>query len=193
MKWLWCRSKVCAFQYFLLVGFIMFGSIHGIWWFDRQARPLLVHCHDFKLAKPCSDACTSIGAFGGILAFGIRHSKSHAYLSYFRLTHVIVAGVGGKNGWAWIFILEGLFTLLCALPAVNYLYSSSDRYSQHDSSGLFKTFLMKVIYWLKENAIIGFVDCPLPKEWRTHHCLLLPNKFGGESSIGRRIHTLYYI
>ncbi|GJJ10314.1 hypothetical protein Clacol_004540 [Clathrus columnatus] len=42
------------------------------------------------------------GAFGGILAFGIRH----------------MAGIGGKDGWAWIFLLEGLFTLLCAIPAL---------------------------------------------------------------------------
>jgi len=44
---------------------------------------------------------TLSGAFGGILAFGIRH----------------MAGVGGRGGWAWIFILEGLITLVCALPA----------------------------------------------------------------------------
>lgn len=26
-------------------------------------------------------------------------------------------GIGGKPGWAWIFILEGLFTVLCALAS----------------------------------------------------------------------------
>ncbi|KZV89876.1 MFS general substrate transporter [Exidia glandulosa HHB12029] len=44
---------------------------------------------------------TLAGAWGGLLAYGIRH----------------MAGVGGKNGWSWIFILEGLLTFLCALPA----------------------------------------------------------------------------
>jgi len=44
---------------------------------------------------------TLAGAFGGILAFGIRH----------------MAGIGGYDGWRWIFILEGLFTFICALPA----------------------------------------------------------------------------
>jgi MFS family permease len=44
---------------------------------------------------------TLAGAFGGILAFGIRH----------------MAGVGGKDGWAWIFLLEGLLTFVCAIPA----------------------------------------------------------------------------
>ncbi len=26
-------------------------------------------------------------------------------------------GVGGKPGWAWIFILEGIFTVLCAIAS----------------------------------------------------------------------------
>ena len=26
-------------------------------------------------------------------------------------------GIGGKPGWAWIFILEGLFTVLCAVAS----------------------------------------------------------------------------
>ncbi|KAK6579872.1 hypothetical protein PZA11_007580 [Diplocarpon coronariae] len=40
-------------------------------------------------------AATAAGAFGGLLARGISE----------------MAGVGGKPGWAWIFILEGLLTL----------------------------------------------------------------------------------
>lgn len=39
-------------------------------------------------------AATAAGAFGGLLARGI----------------VELDGVGGKSGWAWIFILEGLAT-----------------------------------------------------------------------------------
>lgn len=41
-------------------------------------------------------AATAAGAFGGLLARGI----------------VEMDGVGGKPGWAWIFILEGLATLV---------------------------------------------------------------------------------
>ncbi|KAF8529980.1 putative MFS nicotinic acid transporter Tna1 [Gautieria morchelliformis] len=55
---------------------------------------------------------TLAGAFGGLLAFGIRH----------------MAGVGGKNGWAWIFILEGLLTVVCALPAL-WLVQDFPQYS----------------------------------------------------------------
>ena len=40
-------------------------------------------------------AATLAGAFGGLLARGISEMK----------------GVGGKPGWAWIFILEGILTL----------------------------------------------------------------------------------
>lgn len=40
-------------------------------------------------------AATAAGAFGGLLARGISEMN----------------GVGGKAGWAWIFILEGLLTL----------------------------------------------------------------------------------
>ncbi|KAF8512073.1 putative MFS nicotinic acid transporter Tna1 [Hysterangium stoloniferum] len=48
-----------------------------------------------------SAGATLAGAFGGLLAFGIRH----------------MTGIGDKGGWAWIFILEGLLTLVCAIPA----------------------------------------------------------------------------
>lgn len=41
-------------------------------------------------------AATAAGAFGGLLARGFMEME----------------GVGGKGGWAWIFILEGLLTLI---------------------------------------------------------------------------------
>lgn len=44
-------------------------------------------------------AATVAGAFGGLLAYGI------AYLN----------GVGGLHAWQWIFILEGLPTIIMAL------------------------------------------------------------------------------
>ncbi|PSK34779.1 hypothetical protein B9Z65_1362 [Elsinoe australis] len=46
-------------------------------------------------------AATAAGAFGGLLARGI----------------VEMDGVGGLNGWAWIFILEGLLTFAVAVSA----------------------------------------------------------------------------
>ena len=44
---------------------------------------------------------TAAGAFGGLLARGISEMD----------------GVGGKGGWAWIFILEGIITFVVALWA----------------------------------------------------------------------------
>lgn len=46
-------------------------------------------------------AATAAGAFGGLLAFGINKMD----------------GVGGKSSWSWIFILEGLATLVVAFVA----------------------------------------------------------------------------
>ena len=46
-------------------------------------------------------AATLAGAFGGILARGIAE----------------MSGVGGKSAWAWIFILEGLLSILVSFTA----------------------------------------------------------------------------
>ncbi|KAF9244581.1 major facilitator superfamily domain-containing protein [Melanogaster broomeanus] len=47
-------------------------------------------------------ACTTIaGAFNGLLAVAISNMN----------------GVAGLAGWSWIFILEGLFTILCAIAS----------------------------------------------------------------------------
>jgi hypothetical protein len=41
-------------------------------------------------------AATAAGAFGGLLARGIMEMK----------------GVGGRDAWSWIFIIEGIATLI---------------------------------------------------------------------------------
>ncbi|OAA67477.1 Major facilitator superfamily transporter [Cordyceps fumosorosea ARSEF 2679] len=51
-------------------------------------------------------AATAAGAFGGLLARGIME----------------MSGVGGLNGWSWIFILEGLATFLVALIAYRAMH-----------------------------------------------------------------------
>lgn len=51
-------------------------------------------------------AASVAGAFSGLLAFAI--SKMH--------------GVGGLEGWRWIFILEGLVTVLAAIASYFLLY-----------------------------------------------------------------------
>jgi len=44
-------------------------------------------------------AATAAGAFGGLLARGI----------------VEMRGVGGLSGWQWIFVLEGLITIIVGM------------------------------------------------------------------------------
>ncbi|KIK65240.1 hypothetical protein GYMLUDRAFT_980832 [Collybiopsis luxurians FD-317 M1] len=56
-------------------------------------------------------AASLSGAFSGILAYGI----------------INMGGVGGRPGWAWIFILEGLFTFLFGLSAYFTLPHSVDK------------------------------------------------------------------
>ncbi|KAL4880894.1 major facilitator superfamily domain-containing protein [Aspergillus karnatakaensis] len=52
-------------------------------------------------------AASLAGAFGGILAWGIAHMD----------------GVGNYEGWRWIFILEGLLTVVVALLAYFWVYN----------------------------------------------------------------------
>ncbi|KAJ7071997.1 major facilitator superfamily domain-containing protein [Mycena amicta] len=51
-------------------------------------------------------AATIAGAFGGILAFAIEKME----------------GIGGLHGWQWIFLLEGLATILVAFASYFYMY-----------------------------------------------------------------------
>ncbi|KAL8800450.1 MAG: hypothetical protein Q9182_005162 [Xanthomendoza sp. 2 TL-2023] len=52
-------------------------------------------------------AASLAGAFGGVLAWGIAH----------------MTGVGGLRGWRWIFILEGLLTILVSLAAYFFIFN----------------------------------------------------------------------
>lgn len=63
--------------------------------------------HEIQLRQAMFFSAASVaGAFSGLLAFAI--SKMH--------------GVGGLEGWRWIFILEGLVTVLVAVLSYFLLY-----------------------------------------------------------------------
>ncbi|KAF2636168.1 MFS nicotinic acid transporter-like protein Tna1 [Massarina eburnea CBS 473.64] len=62
-------------------------------WYKREERQYRI-----SLFFSCASLA---GAFGGILAYGIAHMR----------------GVGGYPGWRWIFILEGLLTIIIAFVA----------------------------------------------------------------------------
>lgn len=50
------------------------------------------------------------GSFGGLLAAAIGK----------------MGGIGGKNGWAWIFILEGLATILIGIASFYFVHDFPD-------------------------------------------------------------------
>jgi len=66
-------------------------------WYRRQ------EC-GFRIALVFSST-TIAGAFGGLLAHGISNLE----------------GVGGRASWSWIFIIEGLVTLLVALSSYYFI------------------------------------------------------------------------
>lgn len=58
--------------------------------------------HEIQLRQAMFFSAASIaGAFSGLLAYGISHMN----------------GVGGLEGWRWIFILEGIATVIIAVLA----------------------------------------------------------------------------
>ena len=57
---------------------------------------------------------TLAGAFGGILAYGLKYipfPSADSFGDYYTNNGKQPAG-----GWRWIFIIEGLITLVCAIP-----------------------------------------------------------------------------
>lgn len=63
--------------------------------------------HEIQLRQAMFFSAASVaGAFSGLLAFGIAKMD----------------GVGGLEGWRWIFILEGIVTVLVAFAAFFLLY-----------------------------------------------------------------------
>ncbi|KAG9088106.1 hypothetical protein FS749_002413 [Ceratobasidium sp. UAMH 11750] len=74
------------------------------------------------------------GAFGGVLAWAITKMR----------------GVGGKPGWAWIFILEGLLTIVPDWPERASFLTPEERArllerSKHDSAGVTEAFKWKYV------------------------------------------------
>lgn len=56
---------------------------------------------------------TLAGAFGGILAYGLKYIP---FPSWQHFGDSPQKGVPQPGGWRWIFIIEGLITFICALP-----------------------------------------------------------------------------
>jgi MFS family permease len=110
-------------------------------------------------------AATCAGAFGGFLARGIMEKD----------------GVGGRAGWSWIFILEGLATLAVAIAAFFLMadYSSTAKFLKpeerreisrrlaEDQSDLAEEFQAKCVWdavkdwkiWVHMFITIGYDLC----------------------------------
>lgn len=68
-------------------------------------------------------AATLAGAFGGILARGIAEMVN--IIAPLELLHTNISrqnGVGGKSAWAWIFIIEGILSILVSMIAYWCIY-----------------------------------------------------------------------
>ncbi|KAG6916595.1 hypothetical protein DXG01_006203 [Tephrocybe rancida] len=84
-----CRFFLGLFEGGVFPGLVLYLSF----WYPRQQL-------QWRISTFFSTASLS-GAFSGILAYGI----------------IQMDGVGKRPGWAWIFILEGLFTVVFGLTA----------------------------------------------------------------------------
>ncbi|KAG6917190.1 hypothetical protein DXG01_003533 [Tephrocybe rancida] len=93
-----CRFFLGLFEGGVFPGFVLYLSF----WYPRQQLQR-------RISAFFSTASLS-GAFSGILAYGIIHMD----------------GMGGRPGWAWIFILEGLFTIVFGVSAFFLLPSSPE-------------------------------------------------------------------
>ncbi|KAK4226044.1 major facilitator superfamily domain-containing protein [Podospora fimiseda] len=71
-------------------------------WYKRRER-------QFRISLFFSAAALA-GSFGGILAYGIGHMR----------------GIVWENGWRWIFILEGIATVVVAVAAYFFIYNYPD-------------------------------------------------------------------
>lgn len=55
-----------------------------------------------------------MGAFGNLIAYGLKHME----------------GLGGLRGWRWIFIIEGLITIVLAFIGIFVIVDFPDKVSQ---------------------------------------------------------------
>ncbi|KAI1795256.1 MFS general substrate transporter [Ganoderma leucocontextum] len=126
-------------------------------WYPRTA-----HAQRISLLY---SAVTLAGAFGGLLAFAI----------------VKMDGIGGLQGWSWIFILEGLVTLVVAVFAWFYMSDYPDKATfltepertwlvetiERDSFGLSRQFKRKFVFQALRDPHVWLL-------FGIHFCLIIP-------------------
>jgi MFS family permease len=83
-------------------------------WYKREEQ-------HYRISLFFSAACLA-GAFGGVLAWVsdyLGEMRSEANIRPQGIAHM--RGVGGLNGWRWIFLLEGILTVLVSLVAYFFI------------------------------------------------------------------------
>lgn len=109
--------------------------------------------HYFRISAFFSATSIS-GAFSGLLAFGI----------------INMEGIGNRPGWAWIFILEGLFTVLFGASSY-FLLPRSPSHTRFFNEKE-KTY---VIERLRESGSTGWKEDADKFSWReVGQALVLP-------------------
>lgn len=80
-------------------------------------------------------------------------------------------GIGGKPGWAWIFILEGLFTVLCAAASFFILedFPETAKFLSETERTVFAT-LFSVVAQPNLHTIIRCLGHPSPSVRHEAQC-----------------------
>lgn len=99
---------------------------------------------------------TLAGAFGGILAYGLKYIPFPAHESF---GDTYTRGGVPAGGWRWIFIIEGLITLVCAIPGPWLLVD----FPADDNKILNRSETAKWNHFLAKSQ--GVTNADLPFSW----------------------------
>jgi MFS family permease len=100
---------------------------------------------------------TLAGAFGGVLAYGLKYIPFPSWESFGDLPHQ--KNVPTPGGWRWIFILEGLITLIAAIPGWWILVD----FPADDNKILTKSETKKWNHYLSQSQ--GVSNANIPFSW----------------------------
>jgi MFS family permease len=100
---------------------------------------------------------TLAGAFGGVLAYGLKYIPFPAWEHFGDLPHQ--KNVPTPGGWRWIFILEGLVTLFAAIPGWWLLVD----FPADDNKILTKSETKKWNHFLAKSQ--GVTNADVPFSW----------------------------
>ncbi|RXW21582.1 hypothetical protein EST38_g4281 [Candolleomyces aberdarensis] len=139
----------------MFLGFAEGGLFPGVTWYITQWYRR--HECGFRMAIFFS-AATLAGAFGGLLARGLSELR----------------GKGGRPGWAWIFIIEGLATIVVAVFAKFIIHDKPEtaRFLTEEEKAEVKARLKEDRTSLADDYDIKYVKAAL-KDWKIYVHMLI--------------------